>query len=172
VLSQLDITSFARYLFQLFQWKYHFFSSFNLTTLKYLALSNNQFEFPVSFKSFLNHSKLKFLESLNNKLVVEGDDNSSTPSFQLTSIRLSDSKSSNCSVGFPHFLYHQNELQRIELSRIVSNGKWPNWLLENNSRLVTLVIRDNSLHGSILQLPLNPMTRLSFLDISNNHIED
>ncbi|XP_052176639.1 receptor-like protein 13 [Diospyros lotus] len=144
----------------------------NLTTLKYLALSDNQFEVQVSFKSFLNHSKLKFLESLNNKLVVEGECHSSTPSFQLTVIRLSDSKSSNCSVGFPHFLYHQNELHEIELSRIDFNGKWPNWLLENNSRLVTLAIRDNSLHGSILQLPLNSMTRLSFLDISNNHIED
>ncbi|XP_052198601.1 receptor-like protein 9b isoform X2 [Diospyros lotus] len=143
----------------------------NLTTLKYLALSNNQFDVPVSFKSFLNHSKLKVLESLNNKLVVERECHSSTPSFQLAIIRLSDTESSNCSVGFPHFLYHQNELQVIELSQIDFNGKWPNWLLENNSRLVSLVMPDNSLHGPILQLPLNPITGLSILDISNNHIE-
>ncbi|XP_052177300.1 receptor-like protein 13 isoform X2 [Diospyros lotus] len=143
----------------------------NLTSLKYLALSDNHFDVPVSFKSFLNHSKLKVLESLNNKFVEEGECHSSTPSFQLTVIRLSDSESKNCSICFPHFLYHQNELQVIELSGIDFNGKWPDWLLENNSRLKSLVMPDNSLHGSVLRLPLNPIIGLFALDISNNHIE-
>jgi len=59
----------------------------------------------------------------------------------------------------------------IQLSGIDFKGKWPNWLLENNSRLESLVMIGNSIHGSILRLPLNPITRLSTFDISNNHIE-
>jgi len=43
----------------------------NLTSLEYLALSNNGLQVPISLLSFFNPSKLKLLESLDNKLVAK-----------------------------------------------------------------------------------------------------
>ncbi|XP_052198789.1 receptor-like protein 56 [Diospyros lotus] len=141
----------------------------NLTSLEYLALSNNGLQVPISLRSFFNHSKLKLLESLDNKLVAEEGLDSSTPSFQLNVIRLSDSRCNNCSIAFPYFLYHQTQLQMVELSQMDFKGKFPNWLLENNTGLVILLLPENSVNEIIL--PLHPMKKLFELDISSNHIQ-
>ncbi|KAI8570603.1 hypothetical protein RHMOL_Rhmol01G0048400 [Rhododendron molle] len=55
----------------------------HLTSLEYLAISNNEFEVPISFNSFFNHSKLMFIESLNNMLLEGEDFPARSPSFQL-----------------------------------------------------------------------------------------
>ncbi|XP_059654839.1 cuscuta receptor 1-like [Cornus florida] len=145
----------------------------HLTSLEYLALSHNYFKIPISFRSFFNHSKLKVIDSLNNELVVdtEFDQTLAVPSFQLVGIRLSDREFGNVqntTGAFPNFLYYQNDLQKVELSRINFKGKFPNWLFDNNTRLVTLLLPDNSFTGHF-QLPLLPKTQLLALDISNNY---
>ncbi|XP_059635892.1 receptor-like protein 15 [Cornus florida] len=146
----------------------------HLTSLEYLALSRNDFQVPISFSPFFNHSKLKFIESLHNEL-LEDETNFETmaPSFQLTGIRLSDHAFGNVSSttgAFPNFLYNQKNLQGVQLSRInFKGGKFPSWLLENNTGLAVLLLPDNSLTGHFQLPPFHPKTGLLALDISNNH---
>ncbi|KAG5564259.1 hypothetical protein RHGRI_000455 [Rhododendron griersonianum] len=142
----------------------------NLTSLEYLAISYNKFEIPISFKSFFNHSKLKFIKSLNNTLVEEEDFPARSPSFQLIGLRLSNSNHGHITRSFPRFLYHQHDLILVELSRTDFIGKFPCWLLDNNTRMETLILSYNSLVGPLL-LPTRHMTNLLMLDISNNHLE-
>ncbi|KAM3283257.1 hypothetical protein P3S67_026902 [Capsicum chacoense] len=98
-----------------------------LLSLEYLLLANNYFEMPISFESFANHSKLKFVTSDNNSVILR-------------------TSSSSCNIG----------------------GNFPNWLLENNSRLEEVYLIGNAFTGS-LQLPL--LSYLKALDISNNKIQ-
>ncbi|KAA8519761.1 hypothetical protein F0562_014017 [Nyssa sinensis] len=141
-----------------------------LTSLEYLALSYNLFQISISFGSFFNHSNLKVIESLDNKVVVETEFQTLAPSFQLIGIRLSNSNLGNSIAGFPSFLYYQHDLRKVELSQVVSNEKFPNWLLENNTKLSSLLLPNNSLSGP-LQLPSHPIPKLLALDISNNHLD-
>ncbi|KAE9445082.1 hypothetical protein C3L33_23020, partial [Rhododendron williamsianum] len=142
----------------------------NLTSLEYLAISDNDFEVPISFKSFFNHSKLKYIESLNNKLLEEEDFPPRSPSFQLIGLALSNSDHDNITRSFPRFLYHQHELIEVHLSQTNFTGKFPCWLLDNNTRMETLILSYNSFVGPML-LPTRHMRNLMRLDISNNHLE-
>ncbi|XP_058180429.1 cuscuta receptor 1-like [Rhododendron vialii] len=141
-----------------------------LTSLEYLAISDNDFEVPISFMSFFNHSKLEFIESLNNMLLEEEDFPATSPSFQLIGLCLSNSKHGHITRSFPRFLYHQHDLILIELSRTDFTSKFPYWLLDNNTRMETLILSYNSFGGPLL-LPLRQMRNLITLDISNNHLE-
>ncbi|XP_058181076.1 cuscuta receptor 1-like isoform X2 [Rhododendron vialii] len=142
----------------------------NLTSLEYLAISNNDFEVPISFKSFFNHSKLVFIESLNNTLLEEEDYLATSPSFQLVGLCLSNFEDGHMTRSFPRFLFHQHDLILVELSRTGFTGKFPYWLLDNNTRMETLILSYNSFVGPLL-LPLRQMRNLFRLDISNNHLE-
>ncbi|XP_017985289.1 PREDICTED: probable LRR receptor-like serine/threonine-protein kinase At4g36180 [Theobroma cacao] len=86
------------------------------------------------------------------------------PKFQLHEISLSC-----CGDGgsFPQFLYHQHDLRYVDLSNIKLIGEFPNWLLENNTKLETVVLANNSLLGHF-QLPFLSHLHLSHLDISIN----
>ncbi|KAE9462392.1 hypothetical protein C3L33_05700, partial [Rhododendron williamsianum] len=141
-----------------------------LISLEYLAISNNDFEVPISFKSFFNHSKLVFIESLTNKLLKEEDFLATSPSFQLTELCLSNSEHGHITRSFPHFLYHQHDLILVELSRTGFTGKFPYWLLDNNTRMETLFLSHNSFGGELL-FPSHPTRNLIMLDIANNHLE-
>ncbi|KAG5564267.1 hypothetical protein RHGRI_000462 [Rhododendron griersonianum] len=154
----------------------HFFGNIarspliNLTSLEYLAISNNDFEVPISFKSFFNHSKLVFIESLNNMLLEEEDFPVTSPNFQLIGLRLSNSQHGHITRLFPRFLYHQHDLILVELSKTDFTGKFPYWLLDNNTRMETLILSYNSFGGPLL-LPSRHTRNLFTLDISNNHLE-
>ncbi|KAL5848498.1 hypothetical protein ACOSQ3_006532 [Xanthoceras sorbifolium] len=90
-----------------------------------------------------------------------------TPKFQLNSIILSGCKGS-CT--FPKFLYHQHDLKVVDLSHNNFTGDhFPNWLLENNTKLQLLFLANNSLTGP-LQLPIHSYANLMTLDISMNTI--
>ncbi|KAL5736980.1 hypothetical protein ACOSQ2_031768 [Xanthoceras sorbifolium] len=65
------------------------------------------------------------------------------------------------------FLYNKHDLQSIDLSHNNLTGEFPNWLLENNTKLERLILINNSLGGSF-QLPIHPHLNLIELDISNN----
>ncbi|KAJ9128762.1 hypothetical protein P3X46_034503 [Hevea brasiliensis] len=69
--------------------------------------------------------------------------------------------------AFPKFLYHQYNLQLVDLSHIQIKEGFPSWLLHNNTKLEFLYLINNSLSGP-LQLPLYFHTNLSNLDISDN----
>ncbi|KAG5564260.1 hypothetical protein RHGRI_000456 [Rhododendron griersonianum] len=140
----------------------------NLTSLEYLAISDNDFEVPISFKSFFNHSKLVFIESLNNMLLEEEDFLATSPSFQLIRLWLSSSEHGHIPRSFPRFLYHQHDLIVVKLSDFTD--KFPYWLLDNNTRMEILILSYNSFGGQLL-FPSHPMRNLIMLDITNNHLE-
>ncbi|KAL5738657.1 hypothetical protein ACOSP7_031418 [Xanthoceras sorbifolium] len=65
------------------------------------------------------------------------------------------------------FLYNKRDLQYVDLSHNNLTGEFPNWLLENNTKLGWLYLTNNSLGGSF-QLPIHPHLNLTGLYISNN----
>ncbi|PHT27544.1 hypothetical protein CQW23_32861 [Capsicum baccatum] len=134
----------------------------SLLSLEYLLLAYNNVEIPISFESFANHSKLKFVTAENNSVILQTNSISWIPKFQLEALTLS-----NCS-QIPSFLHYQLHLRLLGLSRCNIGGDFPNWLLQNNSRLGEVYLDGNEFTGS-LQLPFLP--NLEALDISNNKIQ-
>ncbi|XP_059635205.1 cuscuta receptor 1-like [Cornus florida] len=135
----------------------------SLMSLEYLSLSYNHFEVPFSVASSFNHSKLKIILSDSNILNVENKFQSRIPRFQLKVFSCS-----NCSLKtFPDFLYHQNDLRVIDLSYNNFVGKFPTWLLVNNTRLEVLRLRSNNFTGPF-QLLSYPNPLISRLDVSDN----
>ncbi|KAG5244633.1 LRR receptor serine/threonine-protein kinase [Salix suchowensis] len=142
----------------------------NLISLEFLSLSNNLFELPLSFKSFSNHSKLKFFICDNCTLVEDGAGFwNFIPKFQLMFLSLSHSTFKAINSDPRNFLYSQYDLRTLDLSSNNFSGIFPSWLLENNTRLNVLYLRQNSFIGP-LKLPNHPTPKMVFLDISNNNI--
>ncbi|KAL5738650.1 hypothetical protein ACOSP7_031411 [Xanthoceras sorbifolium] len=65
------------------------------------------------------------------------------------------------------FLYNKRDLQYVDLSHNNLTGEFPNWLLENNTKLEQLYLTNNSLGGSF-QLAIHPHLNLTELVISDN----
>uniref|UniRef100_A0A6N2KVW8 Leucine-rich repeat-containing N-terminal plant-type domain-containing protein n=1 Tax=Salix viminalis TaxID=40686 RepID=A0A6N2KVW8_SALVM len=142
----------------------------SLISLEFLSLSNNLFELPLSFKSFSNHSKLKFFICDNCTLVEDrAGFRNFIPKFQLKFFSMSNSTSKAINSDAPNFLYNQYDLRTLDLSNCNFSGVFPSWLLENNTRLETLYLRQNSFVGP-LKLPNHPAPNMIFLDMSNNNI--
>ncbi|XP_052298164.1 receptor-like protein 13 isoform X16 [Citrus sinensis] len=140
----------------------------HLTSIEKLYLSNNHFQIPISLEPLFNHSRLKTFYADNNELNAEITQSHSltAPNFQLS--RLSLSSGYEDGVTFPKFLYHQHDLETVELSHIKMNGEFPTWLLENNTKLRQLSLVNDSLGGPF-RLPIHSHKRLGMLDISNNN---
>uniref|UniRef100_A0A2C9WAB1 Uncharacterized protein n=1 Tax=Manihot esculenta TaxID=3983 RepID=A0A2C9WAB1_MANES len=136
----------------------HFIGNFSssplggLTNLEHLSLSNNLFQIPISLSPFFNHSKLKYIESRGNKIFAETDDQYLNPRFQLESFVLSDGGYHGV---FPKFLYHQHNLQVVDLSHNQMREGFPSWLLQNNTKLEELYLINNSLSGFLYELQLD-----------------
>ncbi|XVF71079.1 hypothetical protein PTKIN_Ptkin12aG0006100 [Pterospermum kingtungense] len=138
----------------------------NLKSLRDLTLSNNNFEIPSSLGPLFNLSKLQSIYADNNTIYDETETLSLVaPTFQLKSISLSCCGEVE---SFPRFLYHQHDLESVDLSNINFKGEqFPIWLLESNINLNYLFLANNSLLGHF-ELPIVPHTELSYLDISKN----
>ncbi|XP_019051724.1 PREDICTED: leucine-rich repeat receptor-like protein kinase PEPR1 [Nelumbo nucifera] len=138
-----------------------------LTSLEYLSLSHNRFQGSFSFHSFANLSKLESFECEDNGLIVEADDYPTwVPSFRLKSLALSGFTFKND--AFPSFLYYQHELRVVQLSNNNLRGEFPIWLLENNTKLGYLNLTNNSFTGPLV-LPSHPCLNLFSLILSNNN---
>ncbi|XP_022751580.1 LRR receptor-like serine/threonine-protein kinase GSO1 [Durio zibethinus] len=137
----------------------------SLTSLQMLDIANNYFEIPSSLGPFFNLSKLKYFYADNNTIYAETEMHCLPPTFQLKEIRMASCRNGG---SFPQFLYHQQELQIVDLSNVYFKGdQFPNWLLKNNTKLARLFLANSSLSGPF-QLPLPSYLGLSYLDISNN----
>ncbi|XP_078181041.1 receptor-like protein 9a [Carex rostrata] len=148
-----------------FQVKFPSFIFERLMSLRYLSLSNNKLEGTLSIRSFVNHSKLEVLRlstrALNFRVKV------ANLHFQLQDLELA-----NCILDVePTFLYSQHKLRVLDLSNTRSKGPiscvW--LLLENNPNMIALVLHKNLFTGP-LQLPLFTHEKLLILDISYNHL--
>ncbi|KAL9339852.1 hypothetical protein Peur_068867 [Populus x canadensis] len=140
----------------------------NLTSLQQLDLSSNYLKIPMSLSPLYNLSKLKYFYGSGNEIYAEEDDHILNPKFQLESLYLS-SRGQGVR-AFPKFLYHQVNLQYIDLTNIQIKGEFPNWLIENNTYLQKLSLENCSLSGPFL-LPKNSHVNLSFLSISMNFFQ-
>ncbi|WRX34147.1 Leucine-rich repeat - like 10, partial [Theobroma cacao] len=126
----------------------------NLTSLERLDLPSNQFS-----------GNISYIYTDNNSIYAETEMHNLAPRFQLNEISLSC-----CGDGgsFPQFLYHQHDLQSVDLSNIYFKvDQFPSWLLGNNKKLDTLILINNSLSGPFW-LPFASHLDLFVLDVSNN----
>ncbi|GAY68680.1 hypothetical protein CUMW_266060 [Citrus unshiu] len=139
----------------------------HLTSIEELMLLNNHFQIPISLEPLFNHSRLKIFYAYNNEINVEITESHSltAPNFQLSHLSLSSGYGD--SVTFPKFLYHQHDLEFVDLSHIKMNGEFPTWLLENNTKLEYLFLVNDSLAGPF-RLPILSH-KLGTLDVSNNN---
>ncbi|KAF3956472.1 hypothetical protein CMV_018401 [Castanea mollissima] len=144
----------------------------SLTSLEYIDLSYNLFEGLFSFNIFANHSQLKVIQFLsdNNKLDIETENHSWDPLFQLKVLVLPNCNLNRLTGNFPKFLLDQHELEVIDLSHNKLNGSFPIWLLENNTGLQQLYVRNNSFTGEF-HLPSDHYMNLRWLDLSDNHFD-
>ncbi|OMO88622.1 hypothetical protein COLO4_20160 [Corchorus olitorius] len=144
----------------------------NLTSLRFLALSKNHFQVPLSSILFSNLTALKLLWCDGNKLAMESVVYNSAPKLQLKYISLS-----GCTTNQPildealsKFLYYQYDLRYIDLSKNNFSKLVPFWLIANNTELETLILIGNSFTGP-LSLPPFPNLKLSLLHIAENNLE-
>ncbi|KAL4271796.1 hypothetical protein GQ457_13G005020 [Hibiscus cannabinus] len=138
----------------------------SLQFLRFIDISNNYFEGSFSISSIFNHSMLEvlILESKENKLQIDTDDRAGIlPLFQLKALRLS-----NCNMKNVQFLLNQHRLTWVDISHNKFIGAFPSWLLQNNTDLRFLNLRNNSFSG---KLNLPPWSSMGHLDVSYNHIE-
>ncbi|GKV19694.1 hypothetical protein SLEP1_g29921 [Rubroshorea leprosula] len=143
----------------------------HLTLLRYLSISNNHFQVPDSFKSFANHSNLKVFLGDFNQLVSEHDHAQTRVSkFQPSIFSLSNCRAKEQLIKPPSFLYNQYDLKLVDLSFNKFGGALPYWLFENNTRLQVFLVTNNSFLGLFL-LPSHPNLDVLGIDISNNQIQ-
>lgn len=141
-----------------------------LMKLEFLSLSHNVFQTFPPISSFAKHSKLEVLDLIcgNNTLLLESEDQTWVPSFQLKVFRLSSCILKTGSI--PSFLHHQHDLRVVDLSNSSLEEDFPTWLMKNNTRLEELNLKNNSLTG-YFHLPYRLNIFTSAIDISNNLLQ-
>ncbi|CAL1414873.1 unnamed protein product [Linum trigynum] len=150
-------------------------------SLQTIDISQNLFLIPFSLSPFFNHSRLKIFYGSSNQEIYEDEHRDYVkqqgtfllhqPLFQLTDLKLGSSqRNDNIDGVFPKFLYHQHDLEHVDISNIKLKGVgFPSWMLVNNTNLAYLTLSNCSLSGSF-PLTVQNWSRLSFLDASNNDI--
>ncbi|XP_022883539.1 receptor like protein 30-like [Olea europaea var. sylvestris] len=134
-----------------------------LTSLEYISISSNNFQVPISFKAFFNHSSFNFLFLENNEIINDELGNL-VPNFHLEVFSMLNSR--GCP-SLPSFLYYQFNLRILHLSNNSIGWNFPTWLLENNTRLKGLYLMDNAFTGP-LKLPTSINPNMENFDVSNN----
>ncbi|KAG6683210.1 hypothetical protein I3842_12G000700 [Carya illinoinensis] len=143
------------------------------TSLEYIAFSYNQFVGIFSFNLFANYSKLEVLRlnGQNKKVEIETEDSMGwCPLFQLKIIELSNCSLNKLTGNIPKFLLIQHELDIVDLSHSKLKESFPNWLVENNTKLRMLDLRNN-FFVSQLYLPTLTHTHMTWMDVSANHLD-
>jgi hypothetical protein len=139
-------------------------------SLQYLNFEENQFEFPISLTQFSNHSNLKFIYGNGNKIILDPHSPLKTwvPKFQLQVLQLSSINQSN-SIPIPNFLLYQYNLTQVDFSGCKLRGEYPNWLVENNTKMEYLILESCSFIGDFKH-PSRPHLKIRYIDVSNNAI--
>ncbi|XP_035550831.1 receptor-like protein 15 isoform X2 [Juglans regia] len=141
----------------------------NMTTLRALNLAFNNFNRSISHSPILSLQSLEYLSLSYDTLVDETESQSWTSYFQLKVLSLSSSPARRPTRTIPRFLHYQYKLQAIDLSHNNLVGKFPTWLLENNTRLEILNLRNNNFTNPF-QVPYHPNPHIQKIDISNNNL--
>jgi len=141
----------------------------SLTSLEYLGFEGNQFEVPISFTPFFNHSNLNFIYGNGNKVILDSHSSMKkwVPKFQLQVLSLSSTTESH-SLPIPSFLHYQYNLTYLDFTGCKLEGEFPKWLLENNTKMTNLVLKNCSF--TEFQMPSHPHLHLAEMSVSNNAI--
>ncbi|KOM34398.1 hypothetical protein LR48_Vigan02g054800 [Vigna angularis] len=141
-----------------------------LTSLEHFGFIENQFEVPISFLPFSNHSNLKVILGEGNRIILDSQDSLHTyvPKFQLSMLSLSSNIESS-PLRLPKFLLYQKDLITLDFRNLKLEARFPHWLLENNTKMSEVMFRNCSLTGT-MQLPLHPLLMLQRIDVSDNTI--
>ncbi|KAL5699064.1 hypothetical protein ACHQM5_030016 [Ranunculus cassubicifolius] len=145
----------------------------NWKYLRVLDLSTNNLTGSIPPRLLFNLTQVKYISFSNNLL----DGNALlTSSLTDTKLQLSVLALKHCNLSLSTndlliFLHSQFNLTVIDLSYNKLHGKFPNWLAKNNTRLERLVLRSNSLSGHIHFPPRPIHVNLTYIDVSNNHIQ-
>ncbi|KAF5464120.1 hypothetical protein F2P56_014226 [Juglans regia] len=142
-------------------------------SLEYIDFSYNLFVGIFSFNLFANYSKLEVLRfnGQNNKVEIETEGSMGwSPLFQLKIIELSNCSLNKLIDNIPKFLLVQHELATVDLSHSKLKGNFPNWLIENNTRLRVLDLQNNAFMGQ-LYLPSFIHKHITLMDVSTNHLD-
>ncbi|GLT99567.1 hypothetical protein SLE2022_170000 [Rubroshorea leprosula] len=138
------------------------------SSLEFMDLRHNNFQGLFSFSYIENHSKLEVFMLTGNKDRLQIDAQSLgwiNPLFQLKALILS-----NLSLNsIPKFLFYQQRLRVIDLSYNKLKEEFPIWLLQNNSDLKFMNLRNNSFSGQFIHLPSYQMQNMVWLDLSKNN---
>ncbi|XP_075646447.1 cuscuta receptor 1-like [Castanea sativa] len=141
----------------------------SLTSLEYLSFSYNNFLIPSTLSFLSNLSNLKILLSDNNILALEPDSLTWIPTFQLKVFSLSNCSSNIHNRTLPRLLHYQYDLRVIVLSHNKLVGQFPNYLLENKTRLEIFIVNNNSFTGPFM-VPYDIRPNMLHIDISNNYL--
>ncbi|KAL2331107.1 hypothetical protein Fmac_018688 [Flemingia macrophylla] len=148
---------------------------YNLKSLAYLALANNYFKGTFSFNLLSNHSELQVIHIGSYKMhdfKVDTENPPFIPSFQLKSLQVINSALNEPSHVIPTFLYNQHELGELNIDHCNMKGRFPNWLLENNTKLGFLDLNNNQLVGPIELNATTKFSNMHTLDVSCNPISE
>ncbi|KAJ4964936.1 hypothetical protein NE237_016785 [Protea cynaroides] len=157
------------------QFKGNFPSSLiiSLPSLSHIILGYNDFDGTFTFKSFANNSKLEVIDLSSaggNKLEIKIEDSPWVPLFQLKELSLSNHSLNKQTDAITRFLFSQYSLRKVDLSHCNLGGTFPTWLVENNTMLSILNLRNNSMRGHFL-LPSYVHNAIRYIDISDNCID-
>ncbi|KAG5226231.1 receptor protein [Salix suchowensis] len=171
-----------------------------LSSLKTLYINYNRLEGLIDLKDLRNLSSLEYLfldglcelNHLQELSMYDNDLNGFLPPClaNLTSLQRLDLFSNHLKIpmslrplynlselkyfdgagAFPKFLYHQFNLQVLDLTNIHIKGEFPSWLIENNTYLQGLYLENCSLSGLFL-LPRSSHVNLSSLSMSMNNFQ-
>ncbi|KAJ7957318.1 putative Receptor-kinase [Quillaja saponaria] len=144
-----------------------------LKSLVYLDFSKNQFRVPATFAFLANHSYLNFIYGDGNKLIPDTVPTfrNWVPKFQLKEFTLSSPVETNrTDLVLPNFLVYQYNLTRVDFTDCKFKGEFPNWLLENNTKMTELSLRSCSFTGQF-RLPSHSNPSITKIDVSDNDIQ-
>ncbi|XP_013599804.1 PREDICTED: probable LRR receptor-like serine/threonine-protein kinase At4g36180 isoform X2 [Brassica oleracea var. oleracea] len=137
------------------------------SALEYLSLLDNDFNGSFCFSSLANHTRLTvFMLSSKVGMIQAQAETSWFPPFQLKMLKL---KNFNLGSTIPSFLAHQHDLRLIHITYSQLKVPFPGWLVQNNTRLESIILNNNLL--TELRLP-RLVHGLQYLDISSNRIYD
>ncbi|XP_054819906.1 receptor like protein 21-like isoform X2 [Prosopis cineraria] len=150
----------------------------SLKSLRFISLEETYFTGIASLSLFANHSNLQLFSiscSNNPNLKLETENPPFIPSFQLlifNVIQCTMNEGRNNRSSIPSFLLHQYDLRVLQLGYLNISGSFPNWLLKNNTKLVSFKVGHNFLTGPF---ELNSTLRfmdMQYFDASSNPIND
>ncbi|KAF9613210.1 hypothetical protein IFM89_006311 [Coptis chinensis] len=143
----------------------------NMTLLNMIDFSYNKLSGNIPPSLFPNLTSLQYISLSENPFKSTFSVSSSSPhKFQLRYLSLSNCNLNMSITDILRFLHNQCELGFVDLSHNNLQGNFPTFLVENNTRLLFLNLRNNSIYGRIY-FQLHPPINLRWIDISNNQIQ-